>query len=355
MTSLENNGAGQITFAVEAGLPVPAPFPNAEAGHDTCADEALGDLPAPAPSLGHLSAADEANRQSPSTAAGRPGFAYSATVPVLAAVEQLQELQVRRKFWISTVNRQSNAAKALVRRALGWRYDEAEGDREATNKRAARVVSAALAGKPQKQEDAEVFAALAADLSVIASTIEPCNAARHQIELDMKRIARKLPVYPWAKAVMGLGDLGLAVIVGEAGNLSSYPAKGHLWKRLGLAPFEGQAYSTWRAKGGLTTEQWTEAGYSPRRRAEVFAVVSEPLFRAQTVAEGPYRAIYDRRRLATADAHADWTKLHSHMDALRVMTKYLLRDLWQEWRRVKAALPRVGDSVSAAGPSEALA
>lgn len=252
------------------------------------------------------------------------------------SIDALAELQVRRKFYIGVVNKQTNAAKALVRRALGWRADEEDGDREKMNARAARIVAAAFAGKDQKPEDMEAFGILAFDLSVIAAAIQPCTKARHEIELEMKRVARKLPVYPWAKSVHGLGELGLAVIIAEVGDLSGYPKKGHLWKRLGLAPFEGQAYSTWRMKGGLDAQDWTEAGYSPRRRAEIYAVISEPLFRAQSVAQGPYRAIYDGRREATATTHPDWTKAHSHMDALRKMTKILLRDLWQEWNRREA-------------------
>lgn len=168
-------------------------------------------------------------------------------------------------------------------------------------------------------------------------------AARHEIELEMKRIVRKLPVYPWAKDVKGLGELGLAVIISEAGDLSNYPKKGHLWKRLGLAPFEGKAYSTWRMKGGLSADDWTEAGYSPRRRAEIYAVISEPMFRAQSVAAGPYRAIYDRRREATGVAHPDWTKAHSHMDGLRIMTKYLIRDLWNAWKPTAIVIGGTGD------------
>lgn len=251
----------------------------------------------------------------------------------MTSIDQLAELQVRRKFYIGVVNKQTNAAKALVRRALGWRYDEEEGDREKVNARAARIVSAALAGRAQKEEDTELFGGFAFDMATVAAALDPCAKARHQIELEMKRVVRKLPVYPWAAGIKGLGELGLAVIIAESGDLSRYPKKGHLWKRLGLAPFEGKAYSTWRREGGLDAEEWTEAGYSPRRRAEIYAVVSEPLFRAQTVAQGPYRAIYDARRLATAVTHSDWTKAHSHMDALRKMTKVLLRDLWQEWRR----------------------
>lgn len=266
---------------------------------------------------------------------GHSGYADKASgvVPISALLDQLAELQVRRKFYIAATNKQTNAVGALARRALGWRYDMPEAERTKMNGRAARIIAAALNGKEQRADDAAVASALSFDLAVVSTAIEPMAKARNQIELDMKRAARKLPICAWAKDVHGLGELGLAVILAEAGDLAKYPKKGHLWKRLGLAPLDGKAMSTWRMKGGLSAEQWTAAGYSPRRRAEIYAVISEPLFRAQSVAKGPYREVYDRRRAATAEAHPDWTKAHSHMDALRVMTKHLIRDLRAAWRR----------------------
>jgi hypothetical protein len=51
---------------------------------------------------------------------------------------------------------------------------------------------------------------------------------------------------------------------------------------------------------------------------------------------GPYRLAYDARRVRTSETHADWTKLHSHNDALRIMTKKLIADLWSAWRQAKA-------------------
>lgn len=327
----DGKGLSPCACAAEVGLPDPS---SQSAGHSTHAEEASSSLPAGhGGEEGHLVIAEKA----------------IAGVPASPFVDQLAELQVRRKAYIGAVNKQTNAVRALVRRALGWRYDGEEGDRKKVNDRAARIVTAALNGKNQKAEDAAVFGALAADLAVFAATIEPMRKARHEVELEMKRQARKLPVFPWAKEVKGLGELGLAVIVAEAGDLAKYPKKGHLWKRLGLAVHEGKAYSTWRSKGGLTAEQWTAAGYSPRRRAEVYAVISEPLFRAQSVAAGPYRGIYDRRRETTATAHEDWTKAHSHMDGLRVMTKYMVRDLWVAWRRAQGLVPqRVATSLPAA-------
>lgn len=316
--------------------------PNRDAaeGHCPCAAKATGRVPTAAQNdgKGFMPVADKADTTvpDPSTESreGHPGHAAKASgeVPISALVDQLAELQVRRKFYIAATNKQTNAAKALVRRALGWRYDAEDGDRTGVNARAARIVAAAFAGKEQKPEDGDVYAALAFDLATIAIAIEPLTKARHEIEMQMKRTARKLPVYAWVKEVKGLGELGLAVIVAEAGDLAAYPKKGHLWKRLGLAPHEGKAYSTWRMKGGLSADEWVAAGYSPRRRAEVYAVVSEPLFRAQSCKAGPYRTVYDHRRERTAETNPDWTKAHSHMDGLRKMTKHVVRDLWHQWR-----------------------
>lgn len=255
-----------------------------------------------------------------------------------ALCDQIAELQVRRKFFIGLVNKKTNSAKALVRRVLGWRWDETEESRAAVNKRAARIVAASLGGKPQKEEDEAILAAVAPDLAVVAKVIAPCEVHRAQIEKEMVRIAKRLPVHSWQKAVTGFGEKALAIIIGEAGNLSRYDHEDKLKKRLGLAPFNGKAFSRWRAEGGLSAEEWAEAGYSPRRRAEVYAVV-EPLFKHQTMGQGPYRAHYDRRRARTAETHPEWKPIQSHMDGLRVMTQELITDLWSEWRRAVDASP----------------
>ena len=97
-------------------------------------------------------------------------------------------------------------------------------------------------------------------------------------------------------------------------------------------------------KGGLNADDWTNAGYNPKRRAEIYSCIDEPLFRQQsgnadketgevTKEAGPYRKVYDARRARTAETHPDWSKAQSHKDALRIMTKQLIADLWSEWRR----------------------
>jgi hypothetical protein len=46
---------------------------------------------------------------------------------------------------------------------------------------------------------------------------------------------------------------------------------------------------------------------------------------------GPYGEAYATRRAHTDETHPDWTKGHSHADALRVAFKRFLVDLWETW------------------------
>lgn len=244
--------------------------------------------------------------------------------------DALTELQQRRKDYIKTINANTNRARAFVRRALGWNPNDGEAERVKVNGKAAKIVAKAFAGQGCDVPQVE------ADLAVIAMSIAPLRDTRKHIEKEMEKLARRLPVAGWAAGVRGLGELGLAVIVAECGDLSKYPNPAKVWKRLGLAPIEKggivMAASSWRKKGGLTDNDWTAAGYAPRRRAEIWACVGDPLFRQNSVITGPYRQAYDRRRARTAETHPDWTGKHSNADAKRVMTKELLRDLWAAWQ-----------------------
>lgn len=243
----------------------------------------------------------------------------------------IQELQVRRRFWIKTITRQDNALGALGRRAMGWRYDMPEKEREKMNGRAAALVSALLKGKEVKPEDAGIARALAADVEAARLARDPMVNQREAIEREMKRAVRTLPVIEWQKATKGFGEMGLAVIIGEAGNLSNYANPAKLWRRLGLAPYQGHAGKTWRVDKwrprALSSEEWSDYGYSAQRLAQVYGVVSEPLMKAcgGTV----YRDVYDHAKAGFADRAS--SPAHAHAHAMRVMTKALVLDLWRVW------------------------
>jgi len=279
-----------------------------------------------------------------------PGSAHLAPASEQTAIiDLICELQVRRKHWIRAANKLTNSIGALTRRHMGWTLALPEKERKKIEPRAAALIKAVKQTGAFSDGERGLPESLLIDLGATFAALAPVEAERERIERQMRKLVKQFAVWQsFAEGVAGFGELGLAVIIGEAGDLAGYPNPDKLKKRLGLAPFRGAAASTWRKKGGLTADDWTEVGYSPRRRAEIYAVIGVPLFRAQSVAAkrdgggqastgarknhaAPYRTIYDARRAHTAVTHPDWIKGHSHNDALRIMTQQLVIDLWCAW------------------------
>lgn len=154
------------------------------------------------------------------------------------------------------------------------------------------------------------------------------HKARLKYERRMKKLAKELPVYHWMKAINGFGELGLPQIIAETGDLSNYANPGKVWRRMGLAPFRNKALATWRRQGGLTKDDWIEAGYSPRRRSIMYCI-GDSLIKKQNV----YRDIYLERKEFEREKLPDAAPIHTHRRAQRYMEKRLLKNLWQEWQR----------------------
>jgi hypothetical protein len=155
---------------------------------------------------------------------------------------------------------------------------------------------------------------------------------RHRCERNMENFARSLPAYGFVAGVRGFGALSFARIIAEAGDLSNYSSAAKLWKRMGLAAGQN------RVPFGLPREErnaaWIERGYNPKRRAMMW-VIGDVLVKAN--GDGPYRALYLRRKDYEHARNPQMTKLHAHRRAQRVMEKRLLRDLWRAWQRTKLA------------------
>ncbi len=263
-----------------------------------------------------------------------------------AEFARLKGLQAQRRTAIVIQSKIWRTIEAYVRvNVIGFStFDDVDARAKAC-KEAEKIIKAAKVGEGEHDV-----------VSLIVTSTEaakPFDAMRLAAEKEMRKIARKSPLWQWAEGIRGLGDLGLAVILAEAGDPGKYSTVSKLWKRLGLAPIvkDGttRAASSWRMKGGLNAEDWTNAGYNPKRRAEIYSCIDEPLFRQQsgnadketgevTKEAGPYRLVYDARRARTAETHPDWSKAQSHKDALRIMTKQLIADLWSEWRRAGHAM-----------------
>ena len=248
----------------------------------------------------------------------------------------IQELQVRRVFYIRRINMMDNAMRALVRRMLGWRWEISEAERSKINARAARIVSALQSGKPLKDDDQRIGDAVRGDVMTVVAARTPLVAARDDVESAMRKMAQSMPVWAWGKDIAGFGPLGLAVIIGEAGDLSNYATVSRLWKRLGLAVINGE-----RQRKKANAEDAIAHGYNPRRRAEVWSCVGDPLFKHQSGRvdketglvlrdPGPYRIVYDRAKAAFLERGT--TKKHAHDHGMRLATKELIKDLWVAWR-----------------------
>lgn len=144
-------------------------------------------------------------------------------------------------------------------------------------------------------------------------------------EKRMRKLARELPVWPFVESVCGFGDLGLAQIVAEAGDLSNYAGPAKLWKRFGLAVIGGERQRKVANDPALAIAH----GYSPTRRSLVF-VIGDSLIKKQN----RYRDLYLARKEVERAKAPDAPKMAHHRRAKRYVEKRLLRDLWRAWRNL---------------------
>jgi hypothetical protein len=247
----------------------------------------------------------------------------------------------RRRYAMKLQQKIDRAIESFVRiNATAWTFDADEKEREAFNKQVKAIIAAA-----RKGEGAPVIVSLVQNTD---KGREPFDVIRAAAEKSMEGLAAELPVASWVEGVRGAGLLGLATIVAEAGDLSNYPNVAKLWKRLGFAPYDGLAGSSWKRERWrprtLTKEEWIEHPFNGERYAlihqiAVWLVNSQWIAAGKTESgegepNGPYGEVYGQRRAHTAKAHPDWTKQHARMDALRVAMKAFLKDLLMAWRKV---------------------
>jgi hypothetical protein len=180
--------------------------------------------------------------------------------------------------------------------------------------------------------------------------IEPLTAQRTLYEKDMVREAKRLPVYPFVKSVSGFGDISFATIVGECGDIGTYKSIAAVWKRLGLAVFDGKRQGNPGA--GAVADDWIRHGYNKQRRsvswnARAQIIGGMGLWRPEfgsDLADATYyqrvfaeRARYESDKLGTPVTESakgkESYKKHATNRAMRYTEKRLLRELYKSWRR----------------------
>jgi hypothetical protein len=264
----------------------------------------------------------------------------------------------KRQYALRIQQQVDRALESFVRRNYTeWALDLSEAERAKINREVQRLIASARKG----EGDAEI-------INLVGPTDksrEPWDTIREAREKEMKHLARRLPVWPWVEAIRGAGDLGLATIVAETGSLSNYANPAKVWKRLGFAPYDGRAGSTWKRESWrdrtLTKEEWIANPYSGKRYAMMYQIALW-LRNAQWIGadktedgegkpNGSYGEVYAARRAHTALTHPDWSKMHSDKDALRYMFKRFVRNLWSAWR---AAEKEKGEAMSGLSPDKPL-
>jgi hypothetical protein len=255
----------------------------------------------------------------------------------------------QRRYSMKVQQKIDRALEAYVRiNYTGWRGDMDDKDREAFRKQVADIIKRARNDELDDPDLVELVKGTDASRA-------PYDSLRLKTEKRMEQAAKQLPVYQWIESVRGAGALGLATIVaevaaikqtGDFAMLSDYSSPAKVWKRLGYAPYDGHAGSTWKRQSwrprALTAEEWIANPFSGERYA-LMAQIAVWLINSQWQSAkksggdtgkptGHYGEVYANRRAHTASKHPDWSKGHSHSDAVRVTMKAFLKDLWSEWK-----------------------
>lgn len=212
--------------------------------------------------------------------------------------------------------------------------------------------------------------------------LEGLKKLEHATVLDLQRAMRRHPLGAWQKRQIGVGEKQLARLLAAIGDpywntLHNRPRTvSELWAYCGLHTLplgqtgsdnhshaaEGNQLAD-RAPDQVTPDTQTAhvRGAARRRKGQRANWSTNAKTRAYLIAESctkqarsPYREVYDKRRAATADNIHDrpcpqcngagktdlitspWRPGHQHADALRIVSKAILRDLWiasRDWYR----------------------
>lgn len=279
---------------------------------------------------GHANAAATAIVRVHGQAASEGDLEFGNDAAIADTCRQIMELQRIRIAVLKSRQAIDNRLRATVATVMGYHAGLDPEARKAAHAKAQELIDAIGDEAPLDSDRARVASRVSGIVKNTGIARAGFQAFLSNLESEMTKLAKSLPVSEWVKSVKGFGQLNLAIIVGECGDLSGYANPAKVWRRMGCAPFNGKMGSTWKRKGGLSAEQWTEYGYCQRRRAIAFCL-SDCLIKSN---DGEYRKRYDdvkAAKLALADEA--WTKLRCHLHASLLTAKRAMRDLWKEWHK----------------------
>lgn len=270
---------------------------------------------------------------------------YAPTPEITETVNVIMNLHRLRQGMIKAQTKLTLQAKASIRFATQTDDDFASDDAKAAARKRNDDLYKVVEGDPNHPLHANLLPYLAA----IGPLQDQCKAYAK----EMERAVKRLPIYAWTKNVKGLGEVSLATIIGECGDIGTYKSVSAVWKRLGLAVMSGNRQG---APGkDATAEDWIAHGYSGKRRS-VSYVASEhiiqgmgkwrPLFGEDVQANDGLtyyqkvfaeRARYEAEKLGQPVTESktgkESYKAHVARRAHRYTEKRMLKHLYIEWRR----------------------
>lgn len=198
------------------------------------------------------------------------------------------------------------------------------------------------------------------DVARLAGIVAALAALEHGAELNLKRALRAHPLGPWVKGTVGVGDKQGARLLAAIGDpywntLYDRPRTvSELWAFSGLHVLPGDHPISDAQRVRVAGDHSSDADQrnpdthrpvvgvaAKRRKGQKSNWSGTAKMRAYLVAtscikhaSSPYRAVYDARRAHALTTHADWSLGHSHNDALRIVSKAILKDLWLAARAI---------------------
>lgn len=180
------------------------------------------------------------------------------------------------------------------------------------------------------------------DVAVLKGVVEALSAIEATATKSLQKRMRKHPLYAFTKGMRGVGDKQVARLLAAIGDPHWHNAENRprtvseLWAYCGFRPGQKRqrgVKSNWSQDAKMRAYLIAESCLKQLDKAT--CPVDEDLKVARH-ADGcrcsPYRVRYDARKLHTRSTQPDWTDLHRHNDALRIVAKTLLLDLWRAAR-----------------------
>lgn len=182
------------------------------------------------------------------------------------------------------------------------------------------------------------------DVARLEALVKMLEDAEKAAVKNLTEQLKKHPLGPWVKAQKGVGDKTAARLLAVVGDPASRSV-GQLWS------YCGHGDAARRPFKGMTQEEMFRLG-NPTAKKRTWLIATAIL-----KSQGPMSEVYYVRKTATegrlhtteckrcgpsgkpAQPGSPWSDAHRHADALRILGKHFLKELWREAARLHEELP----------------